>query len=97
MLINIGVFFMFMSIIKLILQNFQISQKYLEKYDPTFIFVGSYFAERLWGKVCFFKGWELCPTILSSRSSNIIFEYHNTCRLSPTMYCSPAFQEPAPP
>jgi hypothetical protein len=23
-------------------------QKYLEKYDPTFIFVGSYFSERLW-------------------------------------------------
>ena len=63
MLINIGVFFMFMSIRKLILQNFQNSQKYLEKYKTTFIFVGLYFAERLLGKVCFFKGGNSVPHI----------------------------------
>ena len=63
MLINLGVFFMFMSIIKLILQICQNSQKYLEKYDPTFIFVGSYFAERLSGKVRFFKGGNSVPQL----------------------------------
>ena len=63
MLINIGVFFMFMSIKKMILQICQISQKYLEKYKTTFIFVGLYFAERLLEKVRFFKDGNSVPQI----------------------------------
>jgi hypothetical protein len=60
---------MVLTIRKMILQNFQISIKYLAKYKTTFIFVGSYFAEGLCGKVRFFKEWELCPTIIENSRS----------------------------
>ena len=45
----------FITIRKIILKNFQNSQKYRERCKTTFIFVGSYFAERLWEKVRFLK------------------------------------------
>jgi hypothetical protein len=62
---------MVLTIRKMTLQNFQFFQKYLENCKTTFIFVGSYFAERLWEKVRFLRGGNSVPQL--SRIRNLLY------------------------